>query len=76
MVKLFLSDSVKLFSIRVSIKTIVYGTTYYTQRLRQNYEILLIRINQDVPISEQEAFPSNLLSWGHVALMKRLMCNH
>lgn len=55
---------------------IVYGTSYYTQRPCQNYEILLIRINQDVPIIEQEAFPSNLLSWGHVTLMKRLMCNH
>lgn len=69
MVMLFLSDSVKLFSVRSSIKTIVYGATNYTQRLRQNYEILLIRINQGVPIREQEAFPSNLLSWGHVTLM-------
>lgn len=70
MLMLFLSDSVKLFSIRGSIKTNVYGTTNYTQRLHQNYEILLIWINQDVPISEQEAFPSNLLIWGHVTLMK------
>lgn len=69
MVMLFLSDSVKLFSVRSTIKMIVNGTTNYTQRLRQNYEILLIRINQGVPISEQEAFPSDLLSWGHVTLM-------
>lgn len=34
------------------------------------------RINQDVAISEQEAFPSNLLSQGHVPLMKPLTCNH
>lgn len=55
---------------------IVYGSINYAQRLCRNYEVVLVRINQDVPISEQEAFPSNLLSSGHVTLMKQLMCYH
>lgn len=46
------------------------------KRPSQSYEILLIRINQEAPISEQEACPSDLLSSGRVTLMKRLMCNH